>query len=138
MVSEWGGEMYFVYMPDYNRQSTGKEDSNREFALYTATKLKIPIIDIHKEVFAHHPDPLSLFPFRTRGHYTAEGYRLVAEAIANKLVVDDVLPTNSIKATQTLEELVNNLSTDDGRSNIDEMDEIEETLIQSLHETTIY
>ena len=47
--------------------------------------LDIPIIDIHNEVFKTHPDPLSLFPFRIPGHYNAEGYRLVAEAIGKQL-----------------------------------------------------
>lgn len=41
----------------------------------------IPVIDIHHEVFADHPDPLSLFPLRIRGHYNAEGYSETAKAI---------------------------------------------------------
>lgn len=32
-------------------------------------RLSIPIIDIRVEVFASHPDPLSLFSFRYKGHY---------------------------------------------------------------------
>ena len=48
----------------------------------------IPIIDIHGEVFLPHADPLSLFPFRSHGHYNAEGYRLAAEAIRKRLVSD--------------------------------------------------
>ena len=48
-------------------------------------ELDIPIIDIHQEVFSVHPDPLSLFPFRTKGHYTADGYREVAKAIIEKI-----------------------------------------------------
>lgn len=43
---------------------------------------------------------------------------------------------NLIEARQTVEELRNQLSTNDGGSNIDEVDEIEETLIESSHETT--
>jgi len=42
--------------------------------MLAATELDIPIIDIQKEVFDIHPDPLSLFPFRIFGHYNAERY----------------------------------------------------------------
>ena len=87
--------MYFVYLPDFHQSWTGKEHINREFVLRTATELGIPIIYIHTEVFAPHPDPLSLFPFRMRNHYNAEGYRLVAEAIAKRLEADGFIPSNS-------------------------------------------
>ena len=42
-------------------------------------------------VFQSHPDPLSLFPFKRNGHYNAEGYRLVAEAIGKRLKADGIL-----------------------------------------------
>ncbi len=93
MVSEWGGEMYFVYLPSFDSQTSPvyanhdplSEKRNCEIVMQTATELDIPIIDIHNEVFKTHPDPLSLFPFRIAGHYNAEGYRLVAEAIVKQL-----------------------------------------------------
>ena len=93
MVSEWGGEMYFVYLPNFFSQAPPvqgnhyslSEERNREIVMQTATELDIPIIDIQNEVFKTHPDPLSLFPFRIPGHYNAEGYRLVAEAIVKQL-----------------------------------------------------
>ena len=98
MVSGWGGKMYFVYLPDSARYSTGNKDSNRNFVMRTATELDIPIIDIHKEVFDPHPDPLSLFPFRLwPGHYNAEGYKLVAEAIGKRLEADGYVPIKSKK-----------------------------------------
>ena len=53
--------------------------------LSIVNSLNIPVIDIHEEVFARHPDPLSLFPFRVHGHYNAEGYRLVSQAIYQHL-----------------------------------------------------
>jgi lysophospholipase L1-like esterase len=66
--------------------------------MQTATELDIPIIDIHKEVFDPHPDPLSLFPLRRNGgHYNAEGYKLVAEAIGKRLEVDSYVPIKSKK-----------------------------------------
>jgi hypothetical protein len=94
MVSRWGGEMYFVYLPDIYRYSTGNENPNREFVLQTVTELGIPIIDIHREVFNIHPDPMSLFPFRLNSHYNAEGYKLVAEAIGKRLEADGISPSN--------------------------------------------
>ena len=68
-----------------------------DFVMQTATELDIPIINIHKEVFAPHPDPLSLFSLRMNGHYNAEGYRLVAEAIGKRLEADGYVPIKSKK-----------------------------------------
>ena len=47
--------------------------------------LNIPVIDIHKEVFSNHPDPLALFPLRINGHYNPEGYSKVAKAIVRNV-----------------------------------------------------
>jgi len=101
MVSGWGGKMYFVYLPSFdsyskslNNNRSSIEDVNREFVLGTVSELEIPIIDIHKEVFNLHPDPLSLFPFKMVSHYNAEGYRLVAESISNRLKADGIIPLN--------------------------------------------
>ena len=91
MVSKWNGKLYFVYLPRFLKYSAGKGDINREFVIKTVSELNIPIIDIHKEVFNIHPDPLSLFPFRKNGHYNAEGYRLVAESIKNRIITDGVI-----------------------------------------------
>lgn len=91
LVSKWNAKLYFVYLPEYfnySPSSYGKEDIFREYVLRTVIGLKIPVIDIHSEVFISHPDPLSLFPFRRRSHYNADGYRLVAEAITKRLKED--------------------------------------------------
>ena len=45
----------------------------------------LPVIDIHREVFANHPDPVSFFPLRTGGHFTAEAYAEIAKAIVAKI-----------------------------------------------------
>ncbi len=97
MVSGWGGRLYFVYLPAFAEYSTGNEHTFREFVLSTATELNIPVIDIHKEVFAPHPDPLSLSPlFKTQGlHYNAEGYRLVAETIGKRIETDGIISSKS-------------------------------------------
>ena len=95
LVSEWNGKLYFVYLP-YDRYKTGKADKNRDFVMKTAKDIGLPIIDMHEEVFKNHPDPLSLFPFRFRrgGHYNAEGYNLIANAIADKIKSDGLSNLN--------------------------------------------
>ena len=88
LVSGWGGKMYFVYLPDFARYSAGKKNPDINFVMQTVTDLGIPIINIHKEIFLSHPDPLSLFPFRQDNHYNAEGYKLIAEIVAKRLEAD--------------------------------------------------
>jgi len=97
MVSEWDGKMYLVYMPTLERYLTGKEDTNRDFVMQTATELDIPIIDIQREVFDPHPDPLSLFPLKISRHHNAEGYKLIAEAVGKRLEADGYVPIKSKK-----------------------------------------
>jgi hypothetical protein len=97
MVSQWNGKIYFVYLPSFYRYSTGNENPNRDFVMQTVTELDIPIMDIHREVFDSHPDLFSLFPFRMYGHYNAEGYKLVAEAIGRRLEADGYVPIKSKK-----------------------------------------
>ena len=43
-------------------------------------KLDIPFIDIDKEIFNNHQDPLALF----YGHYNEKGYKLIAEHILSQ------------------------------------------------------
>ena len=84
-ASQWGGTLYFVYLPAYNRYAGDveglEEQGRRAEVLSVAGELGIPVIDIHREVFSEHPDPLSLFPFRSNAHYTPEGYAEVSRAI---------------------------------------------------------
>ena len=92
IVSQWEGQLYFVYLPSFSWYAEGIRDINREFVLRAATELGIPIIDIENEVFSDHDDPASLFPFRNiASHYNADGYRLVAKAIAERVQADGVL-----------------------------------------------
>ena len=84
-VEAWGGGLYFVYLPQYERynKKTISHDSYKKKSevIDVVKRLDVPVIDIHQEVFADHPDPLSLFPFRLYGHYNKEGYREVTKAI---------------------------------------------------------
>lgn len=88
-VKAWGGMLYFVYLPEYSRYSTSVSNHDlyrkRSEVIGVAEGLAIPVIDIHKEIFAKHQDQLSLFPFRMSGHYTAEAYSEVARAIVSRV-----------------------------------------------------
>lgn len=97
IVSGWNAKMYFVYLPDYTRYSTGNEHPERDLVIKSVTELDIPVIDIQEEVFDSHPDPLSLFALREHNHYNAEGYKLVAEAIEKQLEADGYISIKSKK-----------------------------------------
>lgn len=87
ITSSWGGAFYVVYLPALERYSRRVQHGSfmgRDQVLSLVRRLNIPIIDIH-ETFMKHPDPVSLFPFRAREHYTKEGYRLVAQTISAHL-----------------------------------------------------
>lgn len=92
IVNNWNGKLYIVYLPALKRYSTGSEHPNRNFVLNTISELDIQIIDIHSEVFKNHPNPLSLFPFKLPYRYNAEGYKLVGEAIGERLEKDKYFP----------------------------------------------
>lgn len=92
-IAEWGGQLYFVYLPfgiRYVKEFHEDRFDSRNRVLSIVKNLDIPVIDTHAEVFTRHHDPLSLFPLRLvtipgGNHYTAEGYRLIAQAIAGDL-----------------------------------------------------
>lgn len=86
VVTSWGGELYFAYLPSWGRYADQPFLSPcmveaRERVLQIPETLAIPIIDLAPVMDAH-KDPLSLFPFRLHGHYTGEGYALLADTIA--------------------------------------------------------
>jgi hypothetical protein len=76
----WGGELVFVYLPAWERFDGKRPNPHRAEILRLVEELEIPIVDA-QDAFESHPDPLALFPFRLRGHYTGEGYALAADAI---------------------------------------------------------
>jgi hypothetical protein len=83
-IQAWGGELYFVYLPEYDRYST-KIISHNQYrkkseVIEVVKGLNIPVLDIHQEVFADHPDPLALFA-GLNAHYNADGYSETAKAI---------------------------------------------------------
>ena len=90
-----GSSFYFIYLPEFARYSSfdkGRNKSNKfnnfryKTIIQIVNDLEIPIIDIHKEVFITHRDPLSLFPFRSPHHYNELGYKLISEVIFKKIM----------------------------------------------------
>ena len=90
IAGTWGGTIYFVYLPSFQRYDTEYpdyrrfiqwRDEERALVFDAVNKLSISIIDIDETVFANQTNPLELFPFRMNGHYNDEGYRLIAEEI---------------------------------------------------------
>ena len=90
-VEKNGAKFYFVYLTEHDRYFYKDFDNNLhdyKKVIQFIKELNIPIIDIHKEIFQDHKDPLSLFSFRMKGfgrHYNELGYKLVARAIFNKI-----------------------------------------------------
>ena len=83
-VASWGGELYFVYLPTWARYSpfaNQEELYDRREILALVEDLGLPVIDFHERIAAH-PDPRAFFPLHIHGHYTPEGYRLLAEEIS--------------------------------------------------------
>ena len=75
-------KFYFVYLPEYRRY----KDKNYNFKNYNNVieiiqNLKIPIIDINKLIISNNIDPISIFPFREKGHYTVDGYKFISEQV---------------------------------------------------------
>ena len=87
MVRSWGGKLYFVYLPSYYRFS-GKAQAyplnQRRRIIAIVHSLGIPLIDF-SPTLKRLPDPLAAFPFRTNGHYTPKGYKLLARQIIQSL-----------------------------------------------------
>ncbi len=84
-AASWGGELALVYLPTWKRFDVGaaydaSQMHNRGDLLALAKRLGLPVVDA-ADVFARQGDPKSLYPFGIQGHYTAEGYELVARAM---------------------------------------------------------
>jgi len=86
VVNDWGGNLYFVYLPSWDRYRNSPLAVEREHreVLSLVKTLGIPIIDV-KAAFEQHGDPLSLFPYRRFGHYNVQGNQVVAETVLKSL-----------------------------------------------------
>lgn len=82
-----GARMFFVYLPEWSRFRGRADDGrlhHRDAVLKSARDAGLPVIDFVPRMAAQ-ADPSAFFPFRTHGHYTSEGYGLLAGLIAEEL-----------------------------------------------------
>jgi hypothetical protein len=82
-----GGKFYFVYLPytqHYLNKNTDGLFYYREEVIAIVNQLGIPLIDF-QEVLEKYSDPLLISEINDRLHYSAKGYKLVAELIAGRL-----------------------------------------------------
>lgn len=88
-VKSWDGELIFVYMPELARfkaKDKGAFDKlkHKPEVMAIVNRLGIKTIDL-EPMFRAQSEPLALFPFKIEGHYTEQGYELVAEEIMQKM-----------------------------------------------------
>lgn len=87
-VRSWGGEMYLVYLPAWERYHAAmpEADRAREQVLELTRELGIRLIDVEPS-FGAQRDPSLLFAqFEYRpAHYSEAGYQLAAEAVIRAL-----------------------------------------------------
>ena len=82
LTNKNNSKLYFVYLPEYHRYITTYDNTNYNLVKNTVNELKIPFIDIQKEVFKKEQNPFKFFPFEKKsGHYNVEGYKNVAKTI---------------------------------------------------------
>ena len=58
MVSNWGGKLYFVSLPDYKRFSNNYKPQSQDFIIKTVKDLKIPLIDMYDYLIKNSENPL--------------------------------------------------------------------------------
>ena len=84
-VAGWGGTLLFAYIPSRRRfEDPSTANPHRADILAQVGALGIPALDLF-DILSRHPDPLSLFPFRVESHLTAEGFDLMARALAERI-----------------------------------------------------
>jgi hypothetical protein len=90
-VASWGGTLHFVYLPSVERyygfpisHLRSDELRSRARVLALVQRLRLPLVDVH-ELFLRSGDPRQHFA-SSRSHYSAHGYRVVAEAVLNHLL----------------------------------------------------
>ncbi|MGE5219474.1 MAG: hypothetical protein ACM3SP_20945 [Chloroflexota bacterium] len=86
LVRRWGGTLYFVYLPSWDRYGKDARVPELEHTkvLKLVNNLDIAIIDV-EPAFRVHSDPLSLFPLRKFGHYNELGNQIVSEAVLKSI-----------------------------------------------------
>ena len=86
-------KFYFIYVPSYYNNSPKLKNEkiihyNEEYyldILNMVNELNIPIVDLKKKLFKKKFDPLSLIPFRMKGHFNEKGNRIISNLILNEV-----------------------------------------------------
>jgi hypothetical protein len=94
-TSAWGGKFYFVYLPmkeRYMNENNNGSFHDRDAVLAVVQKQGIPLIDFN-EALDNYPDPLQLLSPApdVRGHYNANGYKLLSAYIISRLREDKII-----------------------------------------------
>jgi hypothetical protein len=86
-VAEWGGLLVMVQLADWDSVVLGdrRKDIYYDTARAVAEDLGLPVIDL-RTVFRNHPDPRSLWPNRSPGHYGEQGHALVGSVVVEALL----------------------------------------------------
>ena len=86
-------KLIFIFLPEFERYNYPyrQRDKNYKFMINLVKDLKIPIINLHEELFAKQPNPNIFFPFEMNGHYNKTGYReaaIVIKKFMNKIEIE--------------------------------------------------
>jgi len=75
---------YYVHIPEQGRFiSNSLSNESYDKIKKIVEELDIKFIDIYKDVLLKETNPLRLYPFETKHHFTVEGYKKIAEYIYN-------------------------------------------------------
>jgi hypothetical protein len=84
-VRAWGGELYFVMIPNQD-DYRGHVPPYRRAVLDAVHQTGLPVIDLDRPLRAS-GDPMQFYPLRTAwGHFNAEGYRLFAHSLIDAMI----------------------------------------------------
>lgn len=84
-VRSWGGAVFLVYLPSWERYFRSYDDRVRQRVLRSAADLDVPVIDFHP-LIEKLADPFVLFPLRIGPHFSAEGYSFIARTLEETLI----------------------------------------------------
>lgn len=85
-IKKWDGNFYFVYLPSWTRYNNKYSIANylqKSRIKKIVEKTDIEFIDIDEHFKSNNVDNLDIFIFGIYGHYTKEGYELIADKIIN-------------------------------------------------------
>tara|TARA_B100001741_G_C16492342_1_gene570344 strand:+ start:159 stop:1232 length:1074 start_codon:yes stop_codon:yes gene_type:complete len=86
IISSWGGELYFVYVPNYETLIYKQSRPYREYIIQTVSELNIKVIDILDILnSSNHLDLKKMYPLGLPGHFSKEGYLIATDIIFSKI-----------------------------------------------------